>query len=84
MGARLRNRRKLLEVALKADGKMALAHENMGFLYFSEGRDAEAWSEFNRAYELDGKLYLSLFYRTMLSPIPRSNLPRTARHSGML
>ena len=67
--------RKLLGNSLKADGKMALAHENMGFLYFSEGRDAEASSEFNRAYELDGKLYLSLFYRTMLSPIPRSNLP---------
>ena len=67
--------RKLLENALKADGKMALAHENMGFLYFSEGKDAEAASEFNRAYELDGKLYLSFFYRTMLSPISRSNLP---------
>jgi tetratricopeptide (TPR) repeat protein len=67
--------RKLLKDALKADGKMALAHENMGFLYFSEGRDAEAFTEFNRAYELDGKLYLALFYRTMLSPIPRSDLP---------
>lgn len=67
--------RKLLEDALKADGKMALAHENMGLLYFSEGKDAEALSEFNRAYELDNKLYLSLFYRTMLSPIPLSNLP---------
>jgi tetratricopeptide (TPR) repeat protein len=67
--------RKLVGDALKADGKMALAHENMGFLYFSEGKDAEAASEFNRAYELDGKLYLSLFYRTMLSTIPRSNLP---------
>lgn len=67
--------RKLVGDALKADDKMALAHENMGFLYFSEGKDAEAASEFNRAYELDSKLYLSLFYRTMLSPIPRSNLP---------
>jgi len=67
--------RKLLEDALKADDRTALAHENMAFLYFAEGKDDEAFREFDRAYELDSKLYLSLFYRTMLSPIPRSNLP---------
>jgi len=67
--------RKLLKDALKADGKIGLAHEDMAFLYFAEGKDDEAFREFNRAYELDSKLYLSLFYRTMLSPLGRSNMP---------
>lgn len=61
--------RRLLEQALKDDSKLGLAHENMGFLDFSEGKDREAASEFSQASSLDGKLYLSVFAKTMLSPI---------------
>lgn len=67
-GARL-----LLEQALKDDPKLGMAHENMGFLYFADGRDAEAANEFSQAFALDGNLYLSLFAKTMLSPLPASS-----------
>jgi len=68
-GARL-----LLEQALKDDPKLGLAHENMGFLDFAEGKDAEAVNEFSQAYALDPHLYLSLFSKTMLSPLPSSKV----------
>jgi len=60
--------RVLVEQALKDDPKLGLAHENMGFLDFSDGKDAEAAREFSEAYASDGTLFLSLFYKTMLSP----------------
>jgi tetratricopeptide (TPR) repeat protein len=63
----------LLDQALKDDPKLALAHEQMGFLHFSEGMDSQAEAEFTKAYELDQNLYLSLFYKVMLSPLATSN-----------
>ena len=65
--------RPLIEQALKDDPKLGIAHENMGFLDFSDGKDSEAASEFTQAYALDGTLYLSLFAKTMLSPVAASN-----------
>jgi len=65
----------LIEEALKNDPKLALAHEDMGFVDFEEGKDEDAAREFAQAYELDDKQYLSLFYRTMLSPIAHSDVP---------
>jgi hypothetical protein len=65
--------RNLTDQALKDDPKLGLAHENMGFLDFADGKDAEAASEFTQAVSLDGSLYLSLFYKTMLSPLPTSS-----------
>ncbi len=65
--------RTLTEQALKDDPKLGLAHENMGFLHFRDGKDAEAASEFKQAYSLDKQLYLSLFAGTMLSPVASSN-----------
>ena len=65
--------RPLLEQALKDDPKLGLAHENMGFLDFADGKDAEAVSQFAQAYTLDSKLYLSLFAKTMMSSLPASN-----------
>ena len=62
----------LIEQALKDDPALGLAHETMGFLHFADGKDAEASSEFSRAFELDGNLYLSLFARTMLAPVANS------------
>jgi len=65
--------RPLIDQALKDDPKLGLAHENMGFLDFADGKDAEAANEFTQAASLDGNLYLSLFYKTMLSPLPTSS-----------
>jgi tetratricopeptide (TPR) repeat protein len=45
----------------------------MGFLDFADGKDEDAAREFSLAYELDGRRYLSLFFKTMLSPIARSD-----------
>ncbi len=64
--------RPLLEQALKDDPKLGLAHENMGFLDFDEGKEAEAASEFAQAYALDSHRYLALFAKTMVSPLPAS------------
>lgn len=64
--------RGLAEEALKADPKLGLAHEDMGFLDFADGKDGEAANEFAQACELDNRLYLSQFAKTMLSPLPRS------------
>ena len=71
----LNDAKPLLEEALKGDPKLPLAHENMAFLDFVEGKDEDAAHEFTQAYELDSKQYLSLFYRTMLSPISKSDAP---------
>jgi Tfp pilus assembly protein PilF len=65
--------RPLIEQALKDDPGLALAHEDMGFLNFAEGKDQDALREFKQAVALDPKLYLSLFSATMLSPIARSD-----------
>ncbi|HLJ86491.1 MAG TPA: tetratricopeptide repeat protein [Candidatus Angelobacter sp.] len=67
--------RPLIEKALKDDPKLGLAHENMGFLYFTEGKDEEAAREFTEALQLDGKLWLSLFAQTMMSPMAHSGDP---------
>lgn len=65
--------RALNEQALKDDPKLGLAHENMGFLDFADGKDAEATSEFSQAFALDQNLYLSLFAKTMLSSLADSH-----------
>jgi Tfp pilus assembly protein PilF len=67
--------RSLVEQALKDDPKLGSAHENMGFIDFSEGKDNEALSEFSRASSLDPNLALSLFANIMMSPIARSEAP---------
>lgn len=67
--------RPLIEQALKDDPKLGLAHEDMGFLNFAEGKDEDAVREFTQAVALDPKLYLSLFSLTMMSPAARSNAP---------
>ena len=64
---------KLIEQALADDPKLGLAHEDMGFLDFAEGKDTDAEKEFFQAYTLDKALYLSFFYQNMLSPFAVSN-----------
>jgi tetratricopeptide (TPR) repeat protein len=67
--------RPLAKQALADDPKLGLAHEVNGFLLFADGQDAEAAEEFSQAYALDSSLYLSLFAKTMLSPMATSSAP---------
>ena len=47
---------------------LAIAHEYVGMLNFDEGKDTDAKREFEHAYQLDSTAYLSLFFKTMMSP----------------
>jgi tetratricopeptide (TPR) repeat protein len=67
--------RKLADAAMKSDPKLALAHEDMGFVQFNEGKDEDALREFSQAVDLNPNSYISLFARTMLSPVSRSDAP---------
>jgi Tfp pilus assembly protein PilF len=69
------NARLLAEEALKEDPRLGFAHEVMGFVEFGEGKDAEALNQFTEASGLDPNLPLSLFAKTMMSPIATSNDP---------
>ncbi len=77
--------RTFIDEALKEDPKLGLAHEEKGFLLFADGKDAEASSEFSQAFALDARLYLSLFFKTMLSPIAQSDAPadQVALHDAL-
>jgi Tfp pilus assembly protein PilF len=63
----------LAEQALKEDPNLGLAHEAEGFVHFTNGEDTAAVEEFTRAYSLDPTLYLSLFSKTMMSPVAQSS-----------
>ena len=82
----LEGARSLIEQALKDDPKLGLAHEDMGFLNFSEGKDSDAVKEFSQATSLDPTLALSLFAKTMLSPIATSDAPadQDAFHDALM
>ncbi len=67
--------RPLIEQALKDDPKLGLAHEDMAFLNFVDGKDDDAAREFTQAVALDPKLHLSLFSLTMMSPMAHSDAP---------
>ena len=78
--------RSLAEEAIKDDPKLLLRlHEVLGFADF-EGKDADALSEFSPACSLDPTLSLSLFAKTMMSPIATSNLPadQDALHDALV
>ncbi len=69
------NARNYVNDALHNDPKLGLAHEEQAFLDFAEGKDADSLNQFNLAFAADPTLYLSLFAKTMLSPIVTSNDP---------
>jgi len=52
----------MLEESIKLDPKLAAAYENMGFLYFRQGKmaDAQKWSE--QAVTLNPQSYLANYY----------------------
>ena len=61
----------MFEASVQDDPKLGLAHEGLGFLDFEDGKDEDAAKEFAQAYELDHKLYLSLFFKTMMGSTPQ-------------
>jgi len=67
--------RPLVAQTLADNPNLALAHEENGFLLFQDGKTADAAAEFAKAYALDPTLYLSLFAKTMLSPLATSSAP---------
>lgn len=67
--------REITEAGLKDDPKLGELHQNLGFLYFADGKDPEALREFETATQLDGQLYLSLYFKAMLSPAGRMETP---------
>jgi tetratricopeptide (TPR) repeat protein len=59
--------RELAEAAIKSDPKIALAHEDLGFVEFNEGKDDDALREMSQAVELDPKSSIPLFAKTMIT-----------------
>ena len=62
------NARAYVKDALNSDPNLGLAHEEQGFLNLYDGKDAEAAQEFSTALEKDKTLFLSQFFKTMMSP----------------
>ena len=63
------------EAAVKDDPRSALAHETLGFAKLQSGDDSGAVAELSQAFDLDSKLYRSLFAKTMLSRVARADSP---------
>ena len=59
----------LIEKALELDPKLAAAYEELGFLYFDDGKDSDAEKEWKQAIALDPSLPRSLFALTMTAPL---------------
>jgi Tfp pilus assembly protein PilF len=74
----------LVEEALKEDSNLAVAHEEMGFIHFREGKDEDAAREFARVCELDNQRYLSQYFKTMLAAKWKTPEQREVLHQGLL
>jgi tetratricopeptide (TPR) repeat protein len=61
------NARAYITDAVNNDPNLGLAHEEQGFLYLHDGKNGEAQKEFSEALDKDKTLYLSLFFKTMMS-----------------
>jgi tetratricopeptide (TPR) repeat protein len=57
----------LVERALQEDPALGAAHEEKAFINFREGKDEDAVREFTRACELDKTLYLSQYFKAMMT-----------------
>jgi Tfp pilus assembly protein PilF len=57
----------LVDRALQEDPALGTAHEEKAFINFREGKDEDAVREFSRATELDKSLYLSQYFKAMMT-----------------
>jgi tetratricopeptide (TPR) repeat protein len=68
------NARDYVKDALTNDPNLGVAHEEQGFLYLHDGKDSDALPEFQKALDRDNTLFLSQFFKTMMSPQATSDL----------
>jgi tetratricopeptide (TPR) repeat protein len=68
------NARAYVKDALNNDPNLALAYEEQGFLDLHDAHDAEAVKEFTIALGKDRTLFLSQFFKTMMSPQATSDV----------
>ncbi len=73
-----------VEEALKEDPNLAVAHEELGFIDFRDGKDEDALREFTRAHELDKQRYLSQYFAIMMSTRLETPEGREIRRKGLL
>jgi Tfp pilus assembly protein PilF len=57
----------LVDRALQENPSLGAAHEEKAFIHFREGQDEAAVREFSRAAELDKTLYLSQYFKAMMT-----------------
>jgi Tfp pilus assembly protein PilF len=57
----------LVDRALQENPALGAAHEEKAFIYFRDGQDEAATGEFSRACELDKTLYLSQYFKAMMT-----------------
>src|SRR6202166_2409214 len=57
----------LVDRALQENPALGAAHEEKAFIYFRDGQDEAAAREFSRASELDNTLYLSQYFKAMMT-----------------
>ena len=74
----------LVERALQEDPALGAAHEKKAFINFREGKDADAVREFSRAYELDKTLYLSQYFKAMMTAKRETPEQRKALRAELL
>jgi Tfp pilus assembly protein PilF len=74
----------LVERALREDPALGAAHEEKAFINFREGKDEDAVREFSRAYELDKTLYLSQYFKAMMTAKRETPEQRKALRAELL
>jgi tetratricopeptide (TPR) repeat protein len=76
--------RQSIDDALREDPNLPLAHETLGFIDFADGKDQEAADELTKAIAADPHLYLSRFYKAMISAHrPTGQLDQSALRTAM-
>jgi Tfp pilus assembly protein PilF len=74
----------LVERALQEDPALGAAHEEKAFIYFTDGQDEAAVREFSRACELDKTLYLSQYFKAMMTAKRQTPEQREALRAQLL
>jgi Tfp pilus assembly protein PilF len=75
---------KRLTAAVQDDPKSWFAHEQMGFLHFSEGNLENAVNEWNTSLALNPKAYLALYYKGLVDYRVRRDAASAAQFMKVL
>ena len=74
----------LVDRALQENPALGTAHEEQAIIYFREGQDEEALREFSRACELNKTLYLSQYFKAMMTAKRQTPEQREALRAQLL